>query len=174
MKISLTFRAITANDAQTILNWCYTPPYNFYNHEPNCFETDLQYLLTPANRFYALFNQQGLVGYCSFGADAQVLGGNYKAEALDIGVGIHPDLTGQGHGILYISAVVELAQRTFSPKLLRFTVAQFNQRAQRVWEKAGFQQVEEFCKHQSRTIFVIMTRAISKPIAAMDICLKWK
>ena len=48
---------------------------------------DLLYLLEEKNAFFATLNLQGeLEGYCSFGSDGQVPGGDYSAEALDIGI----------------------------------------------------------------------------------------
>ncbi len=160
--MSFTFRPITKNDTQTILNWRYKPPLHFYNPNANSIQEDLEYLLAPHNSFYTMLSGTKLEGYCSFGSDGQVSGGDYTTEALDIGIGIHPDLTGQGRGIVYVNAVVEFALCTFSHQVLRVTVAQFNQRAQRVWEKAGFKEVTKFCKHESNTIFVIMTRDIEE------------
>ncbi len=47
-----------------------------------------------------------LEGFCSFGADGQVAGGDYSGQCLDIGMGIWPDLTGRGNGKRYAQAVV--------------------------------------------------------------------
>ena len=151
-----TFRPITENDALAILNWRYQPPLDFYNPNANSIQEDLKYLLASHNSFYTILSDTELKGYCSFGSDGQVSGGDYETEALDIGMGIRPDLTGQGHGILYVNAVVEFARRTFSHQVLRVTVAQFNQRAQQVWKKAGFKEVVKFYNENNNAIFVIM------------------
>jgi RimJ/RimL family protein N-acetyltransferase len=121
----------------------------------------LRYLLDPENAFYAISNLQGeLEGYCSFGADGRVPGGNYTAEALDIGMGIRPDLVGQGCGKLYAQAVARYGADRYQAQQLRVTIAQFNQRAQRVWEQLGFDRVEKFVKIDSREQFVIMVFAV--------------
>jgi ribosomal-protein-alanine N-acetyltransferase len=79
-----------------------------------------------------------LIGFCTFGQDARVPGGDYAASALDIGLGVRPDLTGKGHGTEIVTAVVDFAMRTFEPQRLRVTIAEWNTRAQRVWERNGF------------------------------------
>lgn len=97
-----------------------------------------------------------LVGFCSFGEDGQVPGGDYHLDALDIGMGIRPDLTGRGLGINYVNSVLEFARGTFNPCRFRVTIAAFNQRAMRVWQKAGFRQESGFRHVESRREFVVM------------------
>jgi [ribosomal protein S18]-alanine N-acetyltransferase len=43
---------------------------------------------------------------------------------------------------------------------LRVTIAEFNRRAQRVWEQLGFEPVEKFAKIGSEEEFVIIARAV--------------
>lgn len=157
----LRFQPLEKEHALAILNWRYTPPYNCYNFDADTVQEDLCYLLDSENAFYAILNPQGeLEGYCSFGADGQVPGGNYGVEALDVGMGIRPDLTGQRHGEHYAQAVVKYGADRYRAQKLRVTIAKFNKRAQRVWEKLGFEQVEEFAKIASGEKFVIMIRAV--------------
>ena len=84
----------------------------------------------------------GLAGFVCFGAEAQVSGardaGLYVADALDIGLGLRPDLTGHGLGDAFVAACLDHARRTRHPRSLRLAVAEFNQRAIRVYERAGF------------------------------------
>lgn len=158
----LLFRPLIEEDALTILKWQYIPPYDYYNFNANTTQEDLRYLLDKKNAFFALLNLQGqLEGYCSFGSDGQVLGGCYSTQALDIGMGIKPDLVGQGRGKLYALAVARYGINQYEVQQLRVTVAQFNQRAQRVWQQLGFEQVEKFVKVGTKEKFVIMTCAVS-------------
>lgn len=80
--------------------------------------------------------------------------------ALDIGLGLRPDLTGQGHGSEYINAVIDFIQPTYPPGRLRVTIAEFNTRALRVWEKAGFQRRQVFQGGQVNTSFVILLKTL--------------
>lgn len=157
----LTFQPLQKDHALAILYWRYTPPYDYYNFEADTAFEDLYYLLDPENAFYAILNSIGeLEGYCSFGVDGQVPGGDYRVEALDLGMGIRPDLTGQRYGEQYTQAVMKYGADRYRAQFLRVTIAQFNKRAQRVWEKLGFEQVEEFTKIGSGEKFVIMIRAV--------------
>lgn len=156
--MSFTFLLLDENSAQTILNWQYEVPYDIYNLASfDDLEGTLRYLLDLQNGFYGIYNQDGnLEGFCSFGLDGQVSGGDYSTAALDIGLGIRPDLTGRGRGIKYISAVIDFAYQTYAPDHLRVTIAAFNRRAQRVWEKAGFEVVQKFQGGWTNRDFVIM------------------
>ncbi|MCG8365865.1 MAG: hypothetical protein MJA27_21340, partial [Pseudanabaenales cyanobacterium] len=78
----LKFRPLEKKHALTILNWRYPSPYDYYNFNADTFQADLCYLLDSKNAFFAILNFQGeLEGYCSFGSDGQVPGGDYSAEA---------------------------------------------------------------------------------------------
>ncbi|MEG4533661.1 GNAT family N-acetyltransferase [Microcoleus sp. D2_18a_D3] len=155
--MGLTFRLLEKEQALAILDWRYTFPYDYYNFDANTLQEDLCYLLDSRNAFYAILNlQEELEGYCSFGSDGQVPGGDYSEKALDIGIGIRPDLVGQGRGKYYAQAVAEYGAQHYGMQQLRVTIAGFNKRAQRVWEQLGFEQVEKFVKIGSDTIFLKM------------------
>ena len=155
----LKFRPLVEEYALAILKWHYIPPYDCYNFNANTISEDLRYLLDRQNAFFALLNLQGqLEGYCSFGSDGRVDGGCYNTEALDIGMGIRPDLVGQGRGKLYAQAVVRYGTNQYAVEQLRVTVALFNKRAQRVWQQLGFKQAEKFVKVGTKEEFVIMSR----------------
>lgn len=159
--MKLTFCKLEKEHALAIINWRYSFPYDYYNFDADTVQEDLHYLIDTKNNFWAILNLQGeLEGYCSFGADGQVQGGDYSAEALDIGMGIRPDLVGQGHGKQYAQAVMEHGTSQYRVKQLRVTIAEFNKRAQQVWAKLGFEQVEKFIKVGSGEKFVVMTCAV--------------
>jgi len=160
--MSLAFRLLDENSTLAILRWQYESPYDIYNLASPDPENTLQYLLDPQNAFYGIYGQNGdLEAFCSFGLDGQVSGGDYSTPALDIGLGIRPDLTGQGKGSHYVNAVIDFANRTYSPDQLRVTIAAFNTRAQRVWEKAGFQLVQKFRGGWVNSDFVVMMKSMS-------------
>jgi hypothetical protein len=104
--MELDFRPLEHRHALSILGWCYPAPYEVYNFKPENRQADLDYLVNPQNAFFALLNGEGdLEGFCSFGSDGQVPGGSYREPALDIGMGMRPDLTGQGNGRYEVQAV---------------------------------------------------------------------
>lgn len=147
------------SSAREILTWRYEPPYDIYNEDPDKADPFVQALLDPVYAYHTITDEHGeeLVGYCCFGADARVPGGDYSADALDVGLGMHPDLTGQGHGLAFFEAILDFARRTFAPQALRVTVAAFNQRAIRVYEKAGFEHEQAFQRSGDGMEFVILS-----------------
>ena len=99
-----------------------------------------------------------MIGHCCFGDEAQVPGGDYSTEALDVGMELCPNRTGQGQGSWVIGEVIEVAQQNFQAKKLRATVAAFNQRALRAWKKVGFYAVSEFVRPSDNQRFAILMR----------------
>ena len=160
--MSFTFRPLDENSATAILLWQYESPYDIYNMTSPDPESTLQYLIDPQNTFYSIYSPDGdLEAFCSYGTDGQVTGGDYRTPALDIGLGVRPDLTGQGKGSEYVGAVIDFAHKTYSPDQLRVTIAAFNSRAMRVWEKEGFQVVQNFRGGWTNMDFVVMTKVVS-------------
>jgi RimJ/RimL family protein N-acetyltransferase len=157
--MNLKFHPMDEASARKRLNWRYEPPYNFYNPRTDATEYLMQDLLDPHKAYYAITDEQGvLVGYCCFGINARVPGGDYNKMALDVGLGMRPDLTGQGRGHGFFTAIVDFAWRELKPQALRVTVAAFNRRAMRVYEKAGFERVQEFQRSGDGAEFVILVK----------------
>lgn len=155
----LTFRAMDKASARAIATWRYDAPYDLYNIGGDDVDGAVRAFMDPRNAYYAMFDEAGeLVAYCCFGPDALVPGGDYSAPRLDIGLGVRPDLTGQGLGSAFVSSVLAFARRTIAPEAFRVTIAGFNQRALRVWEKAGFQAVQTFLRDQDGRYFVVLTK----------------
>lgn len=171
--MKLRFEPMDEAAARAIHAWRYEPPYDLYNLGDEPLLGFLRAFLDPRNAYYSVFDEEsGLVAYCCFGPDAQVPGGDYDLLAVDVGLGLRPDRTGQGQGLSYAQAVLDFARRTpaalaaagplpdGAPARLAFrvTVAAFNLRAQRVWEKAGFRVVQRFERAGDPLPFVVMVR----------------
>jgi RimJ/RimL family protein N-acetyltransferase len=138
--MDVTFRPMTETDARAILAWRYDEPYAIYNADPTAREEGIAALLDPANAYFAAVSpDDGVVGYCCFGPDARVPGGDYAdPDALDVGLGLRPDLTGGGQGLGFVRAMLAFGRAHFAATRFRMTVAAFNVRAQRVYARAGF------------------------------------
>ena len=158
--MALIILPLDEESARALLGWAYNPPYDTYNHLPEEIEKDLRYVLDPANGFFRIRAADGvLIGFCSFGKDAQVPGGNYTEELLDLGLGLRPDRTGKGMGPAVIGAALEFAGRKSSPAGYRVTIASFNARARRAWEKVGFSATAEFVRPSDGRDFVILVKS---------------
>ncbi|PZU95240.1 MAG: N-acetyltransferase [Leptolyngbya sp.] len=159
--MGLSFCQLEKEHALAIITWHYSSPYDYYNVDAHTIQEVLHYLIDAKNDFWAILNLQGeLEGYCSFGSDGQGPGGDYSTEALDIGMGIRPDLVGQGRGQQYAKAVVGHGTNQYRAQQLRVTIAEFNKRAQRIWARLGFKQVEKFTKIGNGEEFVVLTCAV--------------
>jgi GNAT superfamily N-acetyltransferase len=157
----LTFRPIDETAARAVIGWRYEPPYDRYNLEGEVPEAAVAFLLDPVNRYYRMDDTSGeLAAFCCFGHDARVVGGDYRAEALDIGMGVRPDLTGRGLGAHFAVQVAAFAKRTFAPAALRVTIAEFNRRAQRVWQTIGFRQNQTFRQPHTNDAYVVLVRPV--------------
>ena len=143
MRFSL--RRIREYDAREISRWRYPEPYSTYDGNPSSVPT----LMDPRYAYHAVLDEQdALVGYFCFGADATVPAGRrlglYDDTALDVGLGMRPDLTGRGLGPEFVRAGLRFAAETYSPPAFRLTVAAFNQRAASAYETVGFEVVRKF------------------------------
>jgi len=151
------FNKMDEISARAILGWRYEPPYDIYNLPSDEVEIVVQYMIDPQNAYSSITDEQEqLVAYCCFGREGQVPGGDYSSDALDIGMGVRPELTGRGFGHEFVNSVLDFAGTTFGPCVYRVTVAEFNERALSVWEKAGFQRVERFHRDRDKRPFIIL------------------
>lgn len=109
---------------RTMEAWRYEPPYSFY-------DGDVDPVLNP-ERFYAALDENGaLVGNFYF---------EEKGDALEVGLGLRPDLVGHGLGLAFVRAGVEFGRERFHPARVILNVASFNERAIKVYERAGFRE----------------------------------
>lgn len=146
------------DNARTILSWRYEKPYEFYNPDSSKMEESVQEFLNIHNAYYSITNSNDeLVAHCCFGAEAQVNGGNYGVEALDIGLGMSPKFTRRGLALRAIDAILNFGRATFAPSLFRVTIAEFNKQALRISKKAGFEQVQRFQREQDGKFFLVLT-----------------
>ena len=160
MPTSFKFVPMTEACARAALSWRYEPPYDFYNHDLTQLDALIRNsFLNQAYHYFSVFDEQGtLIAFRCFGEDARVPGGDYSAEALDMGGGLRPDLTGHGLGPHIIRAAIDFARAEFSPPAFRATVAEFNLRAQRACEKVGYVPVQRFIATHSGVPFVSLIR----------------
>lgn len=140
------------------MGWRYPAPYDFYD-PPEA--TDIDYyvrqFLDPDLMFHAVLDDHDrFVGFCSYGRDGQVKGGDYTLDALDIGVGMRPDLTGQGIGAAFFEAILHFADEHVKAGRKRVTVAKFNERALRLYRRFGFHEHDEFEEPRSGVSYKIL------------------
>ncbi len=135
--VTFRFRRMSDAEAQTIAGWHYDGPYAFYDWTADA--DDLAELLSSerrGDRYFSALGEDGeLLGF---------LGLRHEGEDVVIGLGLRPDLTGRGLGLGYVEAGMAFARSHFAPSRFRLSVATFNQRAIRVYERAGFQTIRAY------------------------------
>ncbi|WP_051287206.1 GNAT family N-acetyltransferase [Paenibacillus taiwanensis] len=154
------FKLMRLEEAENIVKWNYAPAYSMYNMSDDIEE--IQELLDGS--YYSVKNAgDELVGFFCFGENAQVNAGASQGiyldqTALDIGLGMRPDLTGQGKGTEFLIAGMDFTRKKFNPHKLRLSVAAFNNRAISLYKKVGFMPKSSFINEYNgnKTEFILM------------------
>ena len=145
---------MTEEYGHAIALWKYEGIYSFYNHDE---ENINEYM---DGTHFACTNAAGeLIGYFCFGADARVptIEENvYDEGFLDIGLGLRPDLCGKKYGLSFLLNGLAYAQKLFIANCFRLSVAAFNERAIKVYRKAGFFVEQEVTNSYYKNKFFIM------------------
>ena len=149
---SMGIAAMTQHEAKVISTWEYQAPYDFYNAPAD--EHDLAELLDPAQRagrYFSVHATGELIGFVQLRSDG---------DAVVVGLGLRPDLTGRGLGQSFLEASLAFARGQFAPARFRLSVATFNERAIKVYERAGFVVTRSFMHETNggRFPFVEMER----------------
>ena len=102
--------------------WRYPPPYDFYDDDG----------LPPLNPewFFSVHTEDGAIAGFYFFAE--------RGDAIFYGLGLRPDLTGRGLGLAFVTAGLDFAREHFGATRFVLDVAEFNERAIHVYERAGF------------------------------------
>jgi len=143
MQTDITFRPFTEQDALSVASWRYPEPYAAYDLDPWA-PGVLAAMLRPENQYHAILCHGELAGFFCLGEDACVPGWTYDSRALDFGMGLRPDLTGEGNGLRYLAAVLAHLRSRHPGAAVRATVASWNQRALRLCRRAGFRETGRF------------------------------
>jgi [ribosomal protein S18]-alanine N-acetyltransferase len=132
-----SFRQMDDADAREVAGRRYEPPYDFYDGDAD--PEDLAELLDAERRrdaYFTVVDEGGdLVGFFQFEGEG---------ETVDVGLGLRSDLTGRGIGERFCEAGLEFARERFAPRRFTLSVATFNERAIRVYERAGFRRGEPY------------------------------
>ena len=147
---------LTGKDVGTIASWRYPRPYHGYDIDGPQMLRDI---LNRDNHFMALTINDGLMGFCIYGPDGRVPGYDYDESAVDIGIGIRPDLTGKGNGTIYVGAVVTAVVTACAGRPLRVTIASWNRRSTKVWMANRFVASDSFVTTDGRPFDILIRPA---------------
>ena len=153
---------MTEEYAKQISRWTYEGEYSIYSFQPD--EETLAELLDGS--YFAYTFGQELVGYFCFGASATIptIPGSVslpQGDFLDFGLGMRPDLCGQGGGKEFMQAGLLFGKEKFHAASYRLAVAAWNKRAQHLYQKMGFVTACEVTHRFSKQPFYIMIQTVT-------------
>ncbi|MGM7682557.1 GNAT family N-acetyltransferase [Cytobacillus sp. Hm23] len=126
------FTKMSQEQAEDIaFNWHYDGDYSFYDMEAD--QEDLAEFLDVNKRrdyYYVVKREDKIIGFMSFIETVTAI--------IDIGLGMKPELTGHGLGLDFLRAGLNYAKKKSKPQKITLSVAIFNERAIKVYKKAGF------------------------------------
>ena len=110
--------------------WKYDGEYAFYDMTAD--PEDYEEIVTPelrGERYFSVFDKGVLIGFFCV---------EQEDETVEIGLGLRPDLTGQGRGIAFLNEILRFVRENYTFEKIGLDVASFNQRAIKVYERTGF------------------------------------
>jgi ribosomal-protein-alanine N-acetyltransferase len=135
-------RPLTQADAEAVAAWRYPGEYAFYDFTAD--PGDLALLLDSGKRgdtFHAADGEDGrLAGFFQL---------EVVCEGVELGLGLRPDLCGQGLGEGFTRLGVEIIRRAHGPVRITLAVAAWNARAITVYERCGFVVTGRHVRHTS-------------------------
>jgi [ribosomal protein S18]-alanine N-acetyltransferase len=132
--VRLEIEEISKACLEEMVGWRYGRPYEFYDGDG----------LPPLNpeRFFEARDESGaFVGFYYF---------EERESGLFCGLGLRPELTDQGHGLEFVRTGLEFGRERFGANRFVLDVAAFNERALRVYERAGFRITGRHVRHFER------------------------
>ena len=134
---TLLCAAIEPTAMMQLQTWRYDGVMARYTFSSDPFEQ--QWVCRPKSGYWQVRNSTNdLVGFAVIGSSAQTAGIAYPLEAVDLLVGLRPDLIGQKQGYSLVRDVVAHAQAIQPNKRLRVSIPSWHLAALAVWQRAGF------------------------------------
>lgn len=180
--MSFIFSPMTEADAREMLAWRYDGPYAVYNAPDPAlagFADAVNELVDARSPYFAVREQEHVdappFGFFAYGSSCEVGAEETRGMptpyllrpdgSLTIGLGLRPDLTGRGRGLALVEAGLAFAREHYDATLFRLYVFAWNQRAIRVYERAGFVTVGEtrIAAPEGERVFIEMTLPAERP-----------
>lgn len=117
--------------AEEIANsWKYDGEYAFYDMAAD--PEDYEEIMCPnlrGNRYFSVFDNDALIGFSCV---------EQEESFIELGLGLRPDLMGHGKGRAFLEEILCYVKKRYLFESIHLDVASFNQRAIKVYERAGF------------------------------------
>ena len=138
--------------------WHYDGQYAFYDMKND--QEDYDEIISPQlrknNYFQVLDTNGNLVAFFCLDPDKK------KKEQVEVGLGLAPNLTGRGLGSEFMSVIENFVKDNYDYKVIVLSVADFNLRAIKVYQRAGYVKRNTEMVHSNGGIykFDIMSKKI--------------
>jgi RimJ/RimL family protein N-acetyltransferase len=143
--VTLAIAAATPEGFRERAEWRYEAPFDLYDE-------DGKPVKNPERFFEARDESGALVGFYYF---------ERSGPTVKFGLGLRPDLTGQGLGLEFVEAGIAFAKERFRPRRIVLEVFSFNDRAVKVYERAGFeitgQRIQTYRNRKIETVDMELT-----------------
>ncbi|WP_374019149.1 GNAT family N-acetyltransferase [Paenibacillus thiaminolyticus] len=161
---SLHYFPMTEDCASIIAKWTYDEPYSLYSMDG---DEDTIAEFMNGDYFYVLDNDNVLIGFICTGNSARVPGGYdigiyHHDTYIDFGLGLHPKFTGKGMGADFVTRSLQFIHEQYLVTNIQLVVAACNERAIKVYERAGFAKGPLFQSKigEQEVDFLVMRRSI--------------
>ena len=126
-------------DAKEICNWQYEGEYSVYNYPSweECVKKEISFTKEASRQkeYYKVLKNRRYLGYFRL---------KDEGNRIELGVGIRPEMCGNKNGDMLVNLALAKISELYPGKKIVLTVRPFNQRAIKVYEKAGFRITKEY------------------------------
>ncbi|HIR51411.1 MAG TPA: GNAT family N-acetyltransferase [Candidatus Avoscillospira avicola] len=130
----MEFQTLSQEHALCIADtWHYDGIYEFYDMtaDPEDYAEFVDEIQRSKNDHYEALQDGALVGFFSV---------ERQGATVELGLGLRPDLCGKGLGRTFVREIIAFLEAHYTYDALILKVAQFNQRARRVYQACGFRE----------------------------------
>ena len=148
--MSMKIEPLSQSNAEEIANhWHYEGIYAFYDMQAD--PEDYEEILSPEARgdhYYQVLKNDELYGFfCLFPVDK---------DKQELGLGMKPEYCGKGQGKEFLQIILRFIEENLSAKILTLSVADFNQRAQRLYLNCGFNVIGRHPQESNGDIYLFV------------------
>jgi RimJ/RimL family protein N-acetyltransferase len=149
----LAVRPLTIEDGMDIAMWRYPGPWAVY---------DALEAPRPDEGYWAICDEDDrLVGFCCLGDCARPVGLEAEPGALDVAIGVRPELIGQGLGAEVGAVAVNYARQVSDGRRLRCAVRDWNSAGLDAARRAGFVEAGKHTVQGQRYVLLEITSPAS-------------
>jgi ribosomal-protein-alanine N-acetyltransferase len=130
---ALVVRDWSTADSDAVGRWRYDGRWSVYDQRADDAAVDAF-----GRRAVVSADDGRLIGFYCVGADARVPGLVADAAVVDLGLGMAPELVGQGHGVQFAQTVLDDVGRRLLPTPLRAVIQTWNTRSLALARRLGF------------------------------------